>query len=88
MLDAGAWPVPPVFGWLARTGDIAADEMLRVFNCGVGMVLVVAAEAADEAARMLSAEGETVFRIGRLEARAGAAGLRVEGLPADWPAAG
>jgi phosphoribosylaminoimidazole (AIR) synthetase len=42
VLDAGAWPVPPVFRWLARAGGIAADEMLRVFNCGVGMVAVVA----------------------------------------------
>jgi len=87
VLDAGAWPVPPVFGWLARAGNVAADEMLRVFNCGVGMVLVAAAEAASEAAEALSAAGETVFRVGRLEARAGVvAGLRVEGLPEGWPA--
>ena len=88
VLDAGAWTVPPVFGWLARTGGIAADEMLRVFNCGLGMVLVVAADAADEAARVLSEAGETVFRIGRLDPRPGPPGLRIEGLPADWPAAG
>lgn len=86
VLDAGAWPVPPVFRWLAEAGKIAADEMLRVFNCGIGMVLVAAPEAADEAARTLADAGEDVFRIGRLEARPGAAGLRVEGLPADWPA--
>jgi phosphoribosylformylglycinamidine cyclo-ligase len=88
VLDAGAWPVPPVFRWLARAGGIAADEMLRVFNCGVGMVAVVAPEAADKAVEVLTSEGETVFRIGRLEARPGAAGLRIEGLPAGWPAAG
>ena len=86
VLDAGAWPVPPVFRWLARAGNVAADEMLRVFNCGIGMVLVVAPEAVEEAAAALTAAGETVFRIGRLEARAGVAGLRIEGLPADWPA--
>jgi phosphoribosylformylglycinamidine cyclo-ligase len=86
VLDAGGWEVPPVFGWLARTGGIAADEMLRVFNCGLGMVLVVAAEAADEAVRTLAAAGETVFRIGRLEARPGPPGLRIEGLPAAWQA--
>ncbi len=90
VLDVRSWPVPPVFRWLARAGGIAADEMLRVFNCGIGMVAVVAPEAAEKAAEVLSAAGETVFRIGRLEARPGAAaaGLRVEGLPADWPAAG
>ena len=85
VLDAGAWPVPPVFGWLARTGGIAADEMLRVFNCGIGMALVVAPEAAEKAVEVLASEGETVFRVGRLEARPGAARLRVEGLPVGWP---
>ncbi|GAA0605274.1 phosphoribosylformylglycinamidine cyclo-ligase [Craurococcus roseus] len=87
VLDAGAWPVPPVFGWLAREGGIAADEMLRVFNCGVGMVLVVAPEAAERAAEALAAAGETVFRVGWLDARPGApAALRIEGLPEAWPA--
>jgi phosphoribosylformylglycinamidine cyclo-ligase len=87
VLDAGAWPVPPVFRWLAgAAGAIAADEMLRVFNCGIGMVLVVAPDAAEEAERALSTAGEAVFRIGRIEARPGAAGLRIEGLGANWPA--
>jgi phosphoribosylformylglycinamidine cyclo-ligase len=81
-LDA-SWPVPPVFGWLARTGDIAATEMLRVFNCGVGMALVVSdAEAAIAA---LSAAGESVFRIGTIEAAAGPASVRIA-PPAGWPA--
>ena len=45
------WSVPPVFGWLARTGGVAPDEMLRVFNCGIGMALVVAdPDAATETA--------------------------------------
>jgi phosphoribosylformylglycinamidine cyclo-ligase len=88
VLDAGAWPVPAVFGWLARAGGVPADEMLRVFNCGVGMVVVAAPEAADEAARVLTAAGEIVFRIGRLEPQTGAASLRLEGLPAGWPIAG
>jgi phosphoribosylformylglycinamidine cyclo-ligase len=86
VLDAGSWPVPPVFRWLAQSGGVAAEEMLRVFNCGVGMVLVVAAEAVDEAMAMLSATGESVFRIGRLEAQraAAAAEVRIEGLSAGW----
>ena len=89
VLDAGAWPVPPVFGWLARAGNVATDEMLRVFNCGVGMVLVVAPAAVERATEALAAAGETVFRIGSLEARSGApAALRIDGLPAGWPAAG
>lgn len=85
VLDAAAWPVPPVFGWLARTGNVAADEMLRVFNCGIGMVAVVAAQEAEAAMAELRAAGEQVFRIGRLDAAAGPAGLRIDNLPAGWP---
>lgn len=87
VVDATSWPVPPVFGWLARTGNVAAEELLRVFNCGIGMVAVVAADRAEDAAARLRAAGETVFRIGQLAARPGAAGLRVENLPQTWPAA-
>ncbi|MDI3306149.1 MAG: phosphoribosylformylglycinamidine cyclo-ligase [Acetobacteraceae bacterium] len=87
VVDAAAWAVPPVFGWLARTGNVAAEELLRVFNCGIGMVAVVAADKAEDAAARLRAEGETVFRIGHLAARPGAAGLRVENLAQGWPAA-
>ena len=56
------WPVPPVFGWLARAGDVPVEEMLRVFNCGVGMALVVATGDADSATTLLTGEGETVYR--------------------------
>ena len=75
------WPVPPVFGWLARTGGIAATEMLRVFNCGVGMAVVVS--DADAAIRLLEAEGETVSRIGTIEAADGPASVRID-PPAGW----
>lgn len=85
-VDARAWAVPPVFAWLAKTGNVAPEEMLRVFNCGIGMVLVVAADQADAAKAMLEEAGETVFAIGALEASSGPAGLRVDHLPAGWPA--
>ena len=52
-----AWPVPPVFGWLARAGGIAPEEMLRVFNCGIGMALVVAAAEAETACALLARGG-------------------------------
>ncbi len=74
-LDA-SWPVPPVFSWLARSGGVAADEMLRVFNCGIGMALVVA--DAGEATRLLEAQGEQVMRIGTIEAGVGEAAVRIE----------
>ncbi|GAN53867.1 phosphoribosyl formylglycinamidine cyclo-ligase [Tanticharoenia sakaeratensis NBRC 103193] len=67
-IEPGSWPVPPVFGWLAQTGQIAADEMLRVFNCGVGMVLVT--DRPDDVLRQLQAEGQTGHVIGRLHAAA------------------
>jgi phosphoribosylaminoimidazole synthetase len=71
--DLAALPVPPVFRWLAGLGNVAEAEMLRTFNCGVGMVVVVAADAADRVARSLQASGETVARIGRIEPKRGAA---------------
>ncbi len=84
VLDAARWPLPPVFAWLARAGGVAADEMLRVFNCGIGMALVVRDAAAATAA--LRSAGETVFPIGRIEAApAGPAAVRID-LPDDWPA--
>lgn len=75
------WPVPPVFNWLARTGGVAATEMLRVFNCGVGMALVVS--DADAAIRVLEAAGETVSRIGTIQAADGPASVRIE-PPPGW----
>jgi phosphoribosylformylglycinamidine cyclo-ligase len=85
-LDARAWGVPPVFAWLARTGGIAPAEMLRVFNCGIGMVVVVGAAQAEAAAELLRAQGESVARIGVLEAGSGPAAIRVDGLSPAWPA--
>ena len=84
VVDAGAWALPPVFQWLARSGQVAAEEMLRVFNCGIGMAVVT---ADPEGARAILEEaGETVFAIGRIEAGdAGEAGIRID-LPAGWPA--
>ena len=84
-LDARAFAVPPVFAWLARAGGIAADEMLRVFNCGVGMVVVVAADQADAAEDHFRTAGETVSRIGVLEAAEGPAAVRVDHLGPHWP---
>jgi phosphoribosylformylglycinamidine cyclo-ligase len=85
VVDASAWPVPPVFGWLAAAGNIAADEMLRVFNCGIGMVVVVAPADVAAATARLTAAGETVFRIGTLAAGSGEARLRIDNLPPTWP---
>jgi phosphoribosylformylglycinamidine cyclo-ligase len=76
------WPVPPVFSWLARAGNIEPAEMLRVFNCGVGMALVVTDP--DAASDLLASEGESVFRIGTVIAAEGAPEVRID-WPPHWP---
>ncbi|MGF7158675.1 phosphoribosylaminoimidazole synthetase [Rhodoligotrophos appendicifer] len=63
--------VPPVFRWLAKIGGIAPAEMLRTFNCGIGMIVVVAAESASDVTAHLRASGETVFEVGHIVDRAG-----------------
>ncbi len=68
-IDPTAWPRPPIFGLLSREGDVAEDEMLRVFNCGVGMVLIVSPEQADDILDRLRAVGERAYRIGEIEAK-------------------
>jgi phosphoribosylformylglycinamidine cyclo-ligase len=80
-----AWPVPPVFRWLGRTGRVPTEEMLRAFNCGLGMVLVVADADAEAATALLTRGGETVFRIGTIEADVEQAEPRISFTPpADW----
>jgi len=61
-----AWSLPPVFDWLQKTGGVAESEMLKVFNSGIGMVLVVAADQADALTASLSTAGETVYRLGTI----------------------
>jgi phosphoribosylformylglycinamidine cyclo-ligase len=69
VLDKSAWPLPPLFGWLQTQGNVAEAEMHRVFNCGIGMVVVVASGNADRATTLLRSAGETVYRIGAIEPR-------------------
>jgi len=71
VLAKTTWPRPQLFGWLQRSGNVAEAEMHRVFNCGIGMVVIVAAEDAGRAQQALEREGESVFRIGEIRARAG-----------------
>ncbi len=71
VLDASSWPRPAVFDWLQQAGAVDATEMHRVFNCGIGMVLVVAAADASGALAALRSSGQTAFEIGRVEARRG-----------------
>ncbi|MBO1076574.1 phosphoribosylformylglycinamidine cyclo-ligase [Roseomonas marmotae] len=88
VVDASAWTPAPVFAWLAQAGNVTPDEMLRVFNCGIGMVLVVTPGDVETATALLTAEGEQVSRIGQITA--GTAGaepeVRMENLTPQWPA--
>jgi len=70
-IDLGAWRLPPVFDWLRGAGGIAEAEMLKTFNCGIGMVLVVAPDRADALAALLAEAGETVVPLGRVAPGAG-----------------
>ncbi|MBS0344933.1 MAG: phosphoribosylformylglycinamidine cyclo-ligase [Proteobacteria bacterium] len=70
VLKKDAWTLPPLFQWLQQAGNVDAQEMYRVFNCGIGMVVIVAKEDAAAAAEQLRATGETVYELGTIEARA------------------
>ncbi len=69
-IDASTWEMPYLFQWLKGAGNVASEEMHRVFNCGIGMVVVVAEADAEAAAAQLRSTGETVSVIGRVETRA------------------
>ncbi|MBR2813252.1 MAG: phosphoribosylformylglycinamidine cyclo-ligase [Reyranella sp.] len=66
-LDARRWTAPEVFRWLRTTGDVPTDDMLRTFNCGLGMIVVTAAGDAARVAQELTAAGETVWEVGTIE---------------------
>ncbi len=68
-LERASWPRPAIFDWLQQRGSVADAEMHRVFNCGIGMVVVVAAEDADRTLRLLAAAGESAYRIGTVVPR-------------------
>lgn len=65
-VDLTAWSMPPVFAWLAEQGGISQAEMLKTFNSGIGMVVVVAADQAEAITSLLQSEGETVYQLGHL----------------------
>ena len=67
-IDATAWPRPEIFQWLQSEGSIDDTEMLRTFNCGIGLVIIVSSDTAAQAHEMLEASGETVYRLGEVQA--------------------
>jgi phosphoribosylformylglycinamidine cyclo-ligase len=73
VIDLDAWALPPVFRWLTTRSGLAEAEALKTFNCGIGLVLVVAPEAVEDVTAALTQAGETVLRIGELAAGDGPA---------------
>jgi len=68
-IDGDTWALPQMFRWLQFAGGVNQDEMYRVFNCGIGMVVIVSAAEAEAAEAKLAAAGETVYRIGVIDTR-------------------
>ena len=84
-LDLDRVPVHPVFKWLAAAGGVSEREMLRTFNCGIGMIAVLDAEAAEQACEAFAANGETVVRLGEVIADAGEPAAAFRGrLDLSW----
>tara|TARA_R110000782_G_scaffold29959_10_gene74592 strand:- start:1445 stop:2581 length:1137 start_codon:yes stop_codon:yes gene_type:complete len=81
-IDTGAWMLPPAFAWLQHEGNIAAGEMARTFNCGIGMVAVVASGDVEATLGALAAAGETAYVIGAIDA--GDTGCTVVGDAETW----
>jgi phosphoribosylformylglycinamidine cyclo-ligase len=79
-IDAASWQAPPMFRWLYEAARMTGEELLGTFNCGIGMVLVVVAEHADDVVGFLAEKGETVYRLGELIEGDGPARLQVHGM--------
>jgi phosphoribosylformylglycinamidine cyclo-ligase len=83
-IDAGAWPVPAVFGWLAEGGKVAPEEMARTFNMGIGMVVIAAPDATGKIEAALREAGEEVTALGVVTARpADGPAITIEGME-EW----
>jgi phosphoribosylformylglycinamidine cyclo-ligase len=85
-IEADAWPQPRLMAFLQAQGNIEPGEMARTFNCGIGMVAIVSEEDLKDATQALEEAGESVARIGRVEA--GAKGCTVSGSGGTWSARG
>jgi len=84
-IEAAAWPLPPLFEWLAAAGDLTPRELARTFNCGIGMVAVVAEGSGDRIRAKLEDIGQTCWKIGTIEASESTRrGLRIAGGAGHW----
>ena len=81
-IDLQTWEMPPIFDWLQRAGNMVMTEMLRTFNCGIGMTVVVAPADVDKVISSLTEKGETCFAIGHITERSTEA-VTFSGLQTD-----
>ena len=81
-VDLTAWEIPTIFNWLQQAGNMAMTEMLRTFNCGIGMTVIVAPENVDKVMGSLAEQGEKIFVIGHITTR-GADAVTFSGLTTD-----
>ncbi len=79
-VDLNSWTPPPVFGWLANSAEISAPEMLRTFNCGIGLVAVVSEKYSGRVIEAFQQAGDKAMRIGQLVAGAGEAQVVYRGV--------
>ena len=84
-IDAASWQAPPIFRWLAASGNIDAHEMARTFNCGIGMAVITSSDQADKATAILTKHGEKVFRIGVVEPRPSGDAVVLDNTSKVWP---
>ncbi len=86
-IDGIGWSVPPVFKFLANQGNVAPSEMMRTFNCGIGMAVVVAPEKAQDIRKILEDQGEKVCVLGTIEERSeGETSVQINKLDESWGA--
>lgn len=83
-LDGSAWPISDLFKWLSSAGNVAPDEMARTFNCGIGMVVIVAPETRKAASAILSDAGEAVFQIGEVVTSNSTQLVNIENWETAW----
>ena len=69
-INAEGWKLPAVFNWLMKAGGVPLDDMVRTFNCGIGMIVVTAPDKEADVTQVLRDHGETVHRIGAIMRRA------------------
>ena len=67
VVELTSWQLPEIFNWLSQTGDISRKEMFKTFNCGIGLMLVVASNDADKAIELLNDAGEKAWQTGTIE---------------------